>query len=173
MLSVSQMLKVTKAITKKRSSLVKILKVKKAVTFAGKSYYVLEARTSKDVHQAEVILYNDKITKANLGRTKAWVSCSCGDFIYRCEHALYLKGSTSKFYTKGKLPGDGVTGIPVNPRNIPWICKHLVKIFANIVKIKTKPGKLPIGLAVKLALPETEERIPPSRKKPRIRIKKK
>ncbi len=160
-MTVGQILKVTKPITKQRAELVIIIRVIKAHEVPGKKFYVLEARTNIDVHREEIILYTNKkkLTRADVLKSKVWISCSCGDFVYRCEHALYLMGSSSKYYTQGIQPGEGVTGIKVNPLNIPWMCKHLVKIFEKLHTIKTKPGKLPLELAIKHALPEAEKRL--------------
>lgn len=160
MLSVRQILKVTPNKTKKRANLVTVIKVRKAVVFNGKTYYILRCKTKVDQYDTELVFSTDKpLTKANLPRQKIWCHCDCPDFKYRCEHYLAKYGSSTKILTKGIKPGEGGT-YEVNPLGVPWVCKHVVRVLSQITKIKVKEGKLPLKLAVKLAIPEAEKRIP-------------
>ena len=160
MLTVSQILKVTPKKVKKRAYSVKVIKVKKAVVFNGKTYYILTCKTDIDQYDSEIVFPTDKkITKTNLPKQKVWMQCSCPHFKYRCEHYLAKHGSSTKIQTKGIKPGEGGT-YEVNPRRIPWTCKHIVRVLGQIHKIKVKEGKLPLKLAIKLAIPEAEKRIP-------------
>lgn len=160
MLTVQQILKVTPRKTKQRSNLVKVIKVRKAVIYNGKAYYILICKTAVDQYETELILDMDKKpTKATLPKQKIWVHCKCGDFKFRCEHYLAKYGSSTKMLTKDIQPGEGGT-YEVNPRGIPWVCKHIVRALSQLHRIKIKEGKLPLKLAVKLALPEAEKRIP-------------
>lgn len=160
MLTVKEVLKVTPAKTKKRSKLVKVLRVKKAVIFNGKTYYALRCKTSIDQYDTEIVIQTDKlITKKNLPRQKIWCHCDCPDFKFRCEHYLAKYGSSTKILTKGRKPGD-TGGFEVNPRGVPWICKHVVRALENLDKIGVKEGKLPMKLAVKFILPKVKKRIP-------------
>ena len=164
MLSVAQIVKVTQKITKKRANLVKLLKVKKAVQFDDKTYFMVECRTSKDKHLVEMVLHTaKKLTTRNLGKTKVWLTCTCGHHVFRCEHALWLKGSSSLIHTAGIEPGE--SGLRVNPLDIPWCCKHAIRVFQQIPKIRTKSGKLPLKLAIKMEMDEIDVKIPKKKKK--------
>lgn len=160
MLTVRQVLKVTQKKTKQRANLVKVIKVKKAVIYNGKTYYSLRCKTDIDQYDTEIVIPTDKkITKANLSKQKVWMHCQCPDFKFRCEHYLTKYGSSSKILTDGVNPGEGGSW-EVNPRGIPWACKHCVRALEQLHRIKVKPGKLPLKLAVKLAIPEAEKRMP-------------
>lgn len=56
------------------------------------------------------------------------VSCSCKDFLYRWEVALYLEDAADIEYSNGELPE--IT----NPQLAPRCCKHLVRLYAAIGK---------------------------------------
>jgi hypothetical protein len=160
MLTVKQILRVTPDKVKNKSNLVKIIRVKKAVIYNGKAYYILNCKTKVDEYDCEVVLTTDKKpTKASLPKLKAWMHCNCGHFKFRCEHYLAKHGSSTKILTRGIKPGEGGT-YEVNPRGIPWICKHLVRVLEQLPRIRIKEGRLPLKLAVKLSLPEAEKRIP-------------
>jgi len=74
---------------------------------------------SGKIHKVEARLYNP------FGKTSpTWVSCDCGNFRYTWEEALTPQHSSSDRYVEG--PNKHVR----NPRNIPAICKHLVRLLA-------------------------------------------
>lgn len=178
MLSAAQIVKVTQKITKNRALHVKVLKVKKSLQFSDRTYYMVECRTMSDRHMVEIVLYTaKKLTTRNLGRSKMWVTCTCGHHVFRCEHALWLKGSSSLIHTAGIEPGE--TGLRVNPLNIPWCCKHVIKVLQNIPRMKKpKSGKMPLKLAMKMEMNQIEDRIPEKKKKKKkkktvVKIKKK
>jgi hypothetical protein len=159
MLTVAQILRMARLGSKLRSKSVTIIRVKKAVVYNGKTYYVLRCKTKKDQYDTELIFPTDKkITKPNLLRQKMWAHCSCLDFKYRCEYYLAKHGSSTVIDTRGHKPGEGAW--EVNPRGLPWVCKHVIQVLNNINRISVKEGKLPFKLAVKLAIPEAEKRIP-------------
>ena len=160
MLTVKQVLKVTPKKTKQRANLVKVIKVRKAVVHKGKTYFILTCKTDIDQYDTEIVLYTDKkLTKTNVPTFKIWMHCNCGDFKFRCEHYLTKYGSSSKILTDDIEPGAGGT-YEVNPRGIPWTCKHCVRALSQLYRIKVKEGRLPLKLAVKLAIPEAEKRMP-------------
>ncbi len=168
MLTVRQILNVTPKKTKDRSKLVTLIRVKKALVYNGASYYIVSCKTDKQSYDTNVVLFTDKpITKSNLPRLKVWFSCSCGDFVYRCEHYLAKHGSSAKIHTHGVNPGEGM--YEVNPQGIPWTCKHCVAVLKEISRIKIKEGKMPLSYMVKLHLPEAEKRVPRSQRIPRTK----
>lgn len=66
--------------------------------------------------------------------TRVWCSCSCPYFLYHCEVALTLRGSSSIIFSNGKMPNQ------TNPRRIPYVCKHVIVAFALALKGRV-PGK--------------------------------
>lgn len=71
---------------------------------------------------------NSSILKGNLT-----VTCSCQDFQYRRDYALYAEGAS---------PGVASRGIPSkirNPRNTPILCKHLFRVLV-IAREKARQG---------------------------------
>jgi hypothetical protein len=54
------------------------------------------------------------------------VSCDCEFFLYVCEVALHRYGSADIIHSNGEFPYE------TNPRGIPMICKHLVKILKGM-----------------------------------------
>lgn len=56
-------------------------------------------------------------------KRKVKVSCSCPDFCFMAEYALWKKGSADLVYSNGEPPVDK------NPRMIPMACKHLAAFW--------------------------------------------
>lgn len=61
----------------------------------------------------------------NRGRVKA--SCSCPDFLFTWEYALWKKGSADIEYSNGEPPASR------NPGNVPGCCKHLYGMFTKLI----------------------------------------
>lgn len=64
---------------------------------------------------------------------KLSVTCSCQDYKYRWDYALY---------TKNASPGVASDKIPArinNPRNTPALCKHLFRVL-SIAYVKARQG---------------------------------
>jgi hypothetical protein len=51
----------------------------------------------------------------------SWVQCSCPYFLFNCEYACAKHESSEIKYSNGKPP------YITNPRQIPYLCKHLYK----------------------------------------------
>jgi hypothetical protein len=58
------------------------------------------------------------------------VSCSCADFMYRFEYALWKAGAADLKYSNGEPP------TTTNPPQIAAICKHTVKLYSTLVAKK-------------------------------------
>lgn len=70
------------------------------------------------IHKVEARLYNP------FGKTSpTWVSCDCGNFRYTWEEFLTPHHSSSMRYVGG--PNKNIR----NPRHIPALCKHLVRLL--------------------------------------------
>lgn len=92
------------------------------------------------LHKVELRIYDPFGSTAGV-----WASCSCEFFLYNCEVALSLKGSSSLIYSNGKLP------IVKNPTYIPWLCKHSYPAVKRAIQLKKV--KKALEKAKKLALP--------------------
>jgi hypothetical protein len=161
MLTVKEILRVTPKAVKERSKTVKIIKVRKAVIATDKTFFFLNARTVNDAYDCQVILETfEKLSKNKVLNSDTWVHCSCPFYQYHSEHALWKKGSSSRLLTHKHLPGQGVTGVKVNPKLIPYVCKHLVAVFNQLHKIKVTEGKVPIDMMIKYNMPGIEKYIP-------------
>lgn len=74
-------------------------------------------------HKVEARLYNP------FGKTSpTWVSCDCGNFRYTWEEFLVPWHSSSMRYVGG--PNKNVR----NPKHIPALCKHLVRVLTSAVR---------------------------------------
>lgn len=62
----------------------------------------------------------------------AWVSCTCAFFLYRCEFALARVGSSSIVHSNGQPARH------TNPRNIPYVCKHVYRALKHLLATKGK-----------------------------------
>lgn len=96
---------------------------------AGASYsthiinnYGIAVRNTDPTRYVTVITFLD--TKLHVN-----ISCSCGDFMYRTEWALWNKGAADIEYSNGEPPD--IT----NPKYSPYCCKHLLALYN---KIKSK-----------------------------------
>lgn len=85
---------------------------------------------------------------AFLDEKRVKLSCSCPDFLYRWEWALWNAGSADIRYCNGEPP------FQTNPRAVPALCKHLIKLTSDVVdlgkmtrrfylNVKLKPPKVP------------------------------
>lgn len=59
---------------------------------------------------------------------KCKVSCSCSDFMYVDEVALFKKANSDIYFSNGELP------VIKNPKMVPQICKHLVYLLEYVRK---------------------------------------
>ena len=59
---------------------------------------------------------------------RVWVRCSCEFFMYNCEFALTQRGCASIRYSNGR------PARITNPGNVPYLCKHLYKMMANVIR---------------------------------------
>jgi len=121
----------------------------KAVTDGETTFYSFKARSKggKDTYTPQIVLTGTDIKKTQLPRSKAWVTCTCSYFKFNCEAALTKHGSSSIIHTKGYKPKGSKRG-PVNPRMIPQICKHLVKVVSKMSPTTVKQGNIPLDIQV-------------------------
>ena len=57
-----------------------------------------------------------------LASKRVKLSCSCDDFVFRFEYALYSKGGADLRYGNGETPDK------TNPAMIPGCCKHVIAL---------------------------------------------
>lgn len=58
--------------------------------------------------------------------TPVWVRCTCPWFLYHCEYALTQHGSSWVHYSNGAPANQ------TNPRNIPFVCKHVYALQRTV-----------------------------------------
>lgn len=61
-----------------------------------------------------------------LWNRKCKVSCSCSDFMYVDEVALFKKANADIYFSNGELP------VIKNPKMVPQLCKHLVYLLEHV-----------------------------------------
>lgn len=77
-----------------------------------------------------------------------WVRCTCPWFLYNCEYALTKAGSSWIHYSNGAAANQ------TNPKNIPYVCKHVYCLQPIIAKeSKKKPD--PVRDTKRKVLPES------------------
>ena len=64
---------------------------------------------------------------------KVRLACSCPDFLYRWEYALYKKGAAYLIYSNGDKPQE------TNPKMIGGCCKHVIAVMSALRKQKLVP----------------------------------
>lgn len=69
--------------------------------------------------------------------TPVWVRCTCPWFLYNCEYALARYGSATIHYSNGNPANQ------TNPKNIPYVCKHIYALRSTISKAQPEPIKEP------------------------------
>lgn len=181
MLTIKRMLKVTPAKIFGNAQQVKILKVKQALRKDGKIVFFYDTRTDVEKYLTMIMLTGvpdkGRLTKRMIQNAKAHVSCGCAFFKYYCERALVEKGSASRRFTRGVEPGSGPTGMEVNPRLIPYVCKHIITGVNNMHRIQFKQkGNLSMDQEMELAMLDIDKYIPEkydrARKPPKVKTKK-
>lgn len=115
-------------------------RIKKGTVLTVKSIKLIEAGNGEDAKGPfqkavfEVVATNGPrrvIVKAygdpkkNIFERSSWVSCSCPWFLFFCEYALAKRGSSDILNSNGKPPN--IT----NPKQFPYVCKHIVAILAR------------------------------------------
>jgi hypothetical protein len=165
MLTISNLIKSTPPSVKEKVGEV-VVKPKKAVNKEGSSLYVFTAATKKVPgkkqarYETMTLLKGVPKTKVAFAKSEAWVSCTCPFFKFHCEVALTKKGSSTIIHTKGYKPPKVAKRPPVNPRNIPYVCKHLLASFLVIPKIRSKEGTIPLKTEIQKALVDIRKYIP-------------
>jgi len=167
MVNINQMLKYTPAkIKKETSKTVKSVKLIKAVFdsdeygFHQRANFKVKA-TSKP-RQVTIKIYGDQAfskgkrkTKTSIFERPAWVHCSCEWFTFFCEVALANRRSSDIINSNGKPP------VETNPRQWPYVCKHIIAAIDKLKTIKfTKPKVKPSKEDIEFLMEEIEKYIP-------------
>ena len=139
MLTVKQMLKITPKNIHTNAEYVRIQRVirgwnKKTTNPALRfqTVYSTHDHTGKkknyapEIHQSYVEGLMG--TDTPIGLKYVRVSCTCPYFKFYCEAALHKYAAADIIYSNGERP------IITNPRMLPMVCKHLVKVLERIVK---------------------------------------
>lgn len=81
------------------------------------------------VHK-QTIIGMDKLVPTISGQKKVTVSCSCEDFCFTWEYALWTWGAAKIKFCNGE------PAVMKNPGNYPGMCKHLVKVAKLVLERK-------------------------------------
>lgn len=99
-------------------------------------HYFFKARTKepgKYTRLVEILLKGNP--QVALEKSKAYVSCSCEDFLFTCEVALKEKDASQIIYSNGEKPRIK------NPKMIPCACKHIVAVYRYLLHYNFKEDK--------------------------------
>jgi hypothetical protein len=98
-----------------------------------------KAVTESQYYDIEIELYPGEIHENVFERISmdnpCWVSCSCPNFLFVAEYALAKHGSSRIEYSNGKRP------VITNPREIPFLCKHIYRAAPEAVAQAFKMSK--------------------------------
>lgn len=160
MVNLSQIFKYTPSKIKKRTvKTVKSIRVVKAIhdidEFGKNQKVMFKVIATTIPRRVTIKLYGD-INKPHMQR-KAWVHCNCEWFTYFCEYSLAKRRSSSIINSNGNAP------VEKNPRQWPYVCKHIIATFKRLPKVnfkmpKVKPNKEELEFFMK----EIEKYIPGS-----------
>jgi len=158
MVSIDQMVKYTPVkIKKKTVKTVKSIRLVKAVYDTdefGKHQKAMFKVIATTVPRKVTIKMYGK-TDAPYIRRKSWVHCSCEWFTFFCEYALARRRSSEIINSNGNAPVEN------NPRQWPYVCKHIIATFDRIPKVKFKVPKIKPGQEeLEFFMKEIEKYIP-------------
>lgn len=164
MVSLTQMTKYTPAkIKKKTLKTVKSVRLVKAVIDSDE-YGVhkranFRVKATTDSRKVIVKIYEEgkgvRRKKVSILERPAWVHCSCEWFTFYCEVALASRNSSSVINSNGNAP------VETNPRQWPYICKHILAVLDRLKNIKFKMPKVkPTENELQFLMDEIEKYIP-------------
>lgn len=136
-LSLSQMYRVTPGNIRKNSkaAVVKVRKRGQYKKYArlGDTYEIVyKVKCTKEWRNVTLRFLkgkNNEQPKASLAQP-VWVRCTCPWFLYNCEYALTKNGSSWVHYSNGEPANQ------TNPKNIPFVCKHVYALQNEIRNFK-------------------------------------
>jgi hypothetical protein len=144
MLNANQMMRVTPKQVRAYSRDVQVLRARKTVDRNGYTVIVAKVRTvihgqpprpirTVTIRSAEkgepVRGKPDKPSVAQLGRANVRVHCTCEFFNwFGCADVLYNRGAGFRKHATGIMPDQR------NPQYVPFVCKHLYRVFRLIQK---------------------------------------
>jgi len=100
-------------------------------------------------------LYKPELIGKTLYQRPAWVHCDCEWFKFFCEVALAKRNSSAVINSNGKPPKE------TNPREWPYICKHLVAVLPKLQRAKFKMPRIrPTQDDIDFILKEVDRYIP-------------
>jgi len=158
MVNILQMLKYTPSkIKKKTVKTVKSIRLVKAVYDTdeyGRHQKAMFKVTATTIPRKVTIKMYGKIDTPYNHR-KSWVHCSCEWFTFFCEYSLAKRKSSTIINSNGNAP------VETNPRQWPFICKHIVATLNRLPKVKYKMPKIKPGEEeLEFFLKEIEKYIP-------------
>ena len=129
-LSIRQLIRLTDVGRRDRSEVVKLtaMKVKRNADgmpmVMAKTRTYANPKTGAPVPKTEGHTY---ISAFEVYGKHVLCSCSCDDFMYRFEYALWKHGAARLEYSNGEPPTS------TNPSKLPCLCKHLYLLAKTLV----------------------------------------
>ena len=102
------------------SSFVKITDIRVGTSRTSGKVRIV-AKTRSEGKESDRLHYSSMLEIHGSGRVR--LSCSCDDFMYRWEYALFIRDGAQILYGNGEPPVD------TNPRMKPGCCKHLIALI--------------------------------------------
>lgn len=106
--------------------------------------------------RVNVKIYGDANKYPKIFQRPMWVHCSCEWFTFFCEYALAKRRSSEIVNSNGQ------PNKVQNPRQWPYVCKHVVAVFNRLEKVKFKRPKVaaPSEEELEFMMKEVEKYIP-------------
>jgi hypothetical protein len=151
MLTLDQMARRTSSLRRDGARYVRFTDLKKGYLSNGNGYIAGASYSTHIVTPDGKIKPNDQpnkyVTVIEFLDTElhAKISCSCGDFTYRWEWALWNRGAADIEYSNGDSPDIN------NPSYKPAMCKHALALFKKI------QSKLPLPKPTQAPKPQQRQ----------------
>lgn len=132
MLTIQQIARKTSRLRQEGARYVKITQVKKGYLTNGHGYIAGACYSTHTIGQDGKAHVNNEPSKYVTviefvdAQLHVKVSCSCGDFTFRYEWALWNRGASDIEYSNGDSPDT------TNPSYKPAMCKHAYALFNKI-----------------------------------------
>jgi|ERR1700682_319139 len=138
MLNLPQLVRRTDSLRKKRAKFVKILYTKKGYNTLGQGFIATSSYSTHLIDPDGRVYKNEEpnryVTVVTFldNKLNVKVSCSCDDFKYREEWALWNRKAADIEYSNGDFPD------MTNPQYRPYVCKHILALWEKRLAGKIK-----------------------------------
>lgn len=130
MLTMRQIWQVTPGDRKERAQDVRVTKIRYGLNKLTKLPTALSTTYSVEIQNGRPKQFKYVTLIEFLPKKHVKLSCSCGDFTFRWEYALWKKGAADLRHSNGEPPIDR------NPALRPACCKHCLALYRQLVDTK-------------------------------------